>query len=600
MDPSSFHIVCAPAGTGLSAAVLKLKSALGSNVIDVDIEKELCKSREVKDAFQDAGISRPIDHEGAWPTMYDITWHLSRSRIKELWNNTVADSLHKFAPPNNEKAAIRLLSGNLVYYGGRRDEFYSVVTAAALLSNESVKPCSVLLLVDDIYDMYLRLTGVKQLYAHGDRVRKHIGRMRNEEKIPPNARLSQRLESYFYSEWELGVMTHLLAWRHLEIVIANNLALQLGAKFMVFGVKHPTATVANLIKNSTAVSVYFSHPVSRPRRTWRDTNQWPELVGQFNHLVKGLVRQPLVCIMPTAIDEYRIARPKKKKSYLPARSLSLDERWPISPFTDQSLLYSKPNSAKDMTHERLLSPKRWDAGRKKLVQGRGNAARGRSDPSTSILLRALERQIQFQISSRDHLLVASTDTLVVFRPFYEEGRFSGGVDAEIDHWGLLAKGEHHRKAIFIHLEEDVKVRACKEKDPAKINLEVKNTTKHIIGDRYGLEARKIDEAMDELESGGPAILDQGAIPPSQIENIRESFPHMQDEARKKVLRRIFTGVEDVLEAQVAILMVRGSVELKESYGIITNFLEAGTLPATNWQRVSDIFFSNLRQNAVRK
>lgn len=590
--PSGLHIICAPAGTDLRGAVERLKKVFTpAQIHHIDIDEELCNSRETKSALSEAGVSKPRDHSGSWPSMYHVTWNLSRSRITKLWQDAVRDSLHKLGDDNG----IKLLTGHLVYYGGRRDEFYSVVTAEPFSSPEVVKPSSVLLLIDDVYDMYLRLTEEKQLYAHADRVQNHLDRMRREEGIPTGKGLSKSLASYLCAEWELSVMTHLLAWRHLEIVTAENFALQAGARFLVFGVKQPAVSAATWLTQPSSASVYFSHPVSRPRRLWRTKKRWHPVVRQFNEVVRELAKKELVCIMPTAIDEYRISRPRRTRRDYLARSPSLDGRWPIS-FPGVPLLYCEPRRAIDMNHSDVLASKEWNPARRRLEKRSSPSMSNTDRTNMGILLRALERQIQFQISSRDHLLVSHTDALLVFRPFFLEGTWSSGVQAEINHWELLAKSDSGKKAIFVHFEEDIRVRARAERHPARVFLEVDGEISDLWFGEYGVARDKTPEVLRAVRTGGSAMLDSGPLPPPRMTKIRDDFPKIDLRARINVLRKELSGVSSAVTEQVAVVVVRGQSELRKSHGIIEKFLKTGTQPEKDWKHLSDIFFSGLNQN----
>lgn len=593
--PSGVHLVCAPAGTDLGYAVERLKDAFSSEDVDhTDIDEVLCSSPETADALTQAGESRPVHREGEWPTMYHVTWSLSRPKIAELWQHAVRESLHRLDRSNKP---IRLLSGHLVYYGGRRDEFYSVVTARPFLSLDSLRPSSIFLLIDDVYDMYLRLTENKQLYAHVDRVKQHLDRMRREESIPSTKQMPRELDSYFCTEWELGVMTHLLAWRHLEVVTAENLALQLGVKFLVFGVKHPVAGAANWFKNSAPVSVYFSHPVSRPRRIWREKRRWHPVVAQFNATVDELVSRRVVCVKPTSIDEYRISKPyngKKRGGDFIDRLPSLDNRWPVS-VAGAPLLYCKPRRARDMNHTDLLKAKNWDPGRRKLIEWKGAYRSVGNRKNISILLRALERQIQFQVSSRDHLLVSHTCALFVFRPFFLEGQWSSGVQAEINHWELLAKSDPTKKAIFMHFDEDLRVRARAEKEPARIHIEVEDAVVDILESDYHLARDKAKQILTVVRSGSSGMLDSGPLPLAEMTRIKDDFLKIKSRARESVLFEKLTGINRVVasKVRVMVLLVKGPASLQKEYGKIVHFLTTGEPPPVDWERMSKMFFSNL-------
>jgi len=71
-------------------------------------------------------------------------------------------------------------------------------------------------------------------------------------------------------------------------------------------------------------------------------------------------------------------------------------------------------------------------------------------------MRGLEASIQAEVPFREDLLISATQHLVIFRPLYETGLFSDGVQAEIRHWLDLQFADMvPRRAAFIHDVRDV-------------------------------------------------------------------------------------------------------------------------------------------------
>ncbi|MBE9594757.1 MAG: hypothetical protein IMF19_14905, partial [Proteobacteria bacterium] len=156
---------CAPAGTGLKGAVAKFKNAFGvNNVAHRDVEAILCGSLGAKKALSGLGYSEPSNHQD-WPGMKEITWHLPRDRVIELWTDALSEGVDQLRKSNG---ALKLLSCHLTLYCGRREEFYSPFNVNLFeekVEKETIfKPSHLLLLIDDIYDMYLRLTDKDQLF----------------------------------------------------------------------------------------------------------------------------------------------------------------------------------------------------------------------------------------------------------------------------------------------------------------------------------------------------------------------------------------------------------------------------------------------------
>lgn len=581
-----YVIVCAPAGTGLKGAVAKFKNAFGvNNVAHRDVEAILCSSTEAEDALSHVEIFKPSNHQD-WPKMKEITWHLPRDRVITLWHAALRNALNELQNSNaDSNEDVKLLSCHLTLYCGRRNEFYSPFNVNLFVEKEGEviisKPSHLLLLIDDIYDMYLRLTDKDQLFDTQERKDRYLERIWDEvedkkgpQNFPPN------LHSSLILEWKLCVLTNLLSWRHSEILMAENLARQLDAKFLLWGVKQPTKIAAAWLRKSYS-TLYFSHPISRPRRQKIEAGSWPPIVSQFNELQDKLFERNLVGVMPTAIDEYRIARNREEGTFLKRRFPVLGERWPLPAKNIDSLLYSTPKNSADMHHKDLLTNEDTDS---------ASEVADREDVSTQ--LRALESQIMFQIASRDHLLVSSTNGLLVFRPFYLKGGFSGGVKAEIEHWTILTRSEPNepnrraekrekeegigpnRQAAFIHFDDDFFSFldfAKREDSNVFLNQSVDAKIPRIMGVKFGLGEHIAPEVYKAIKSGNlTSALDKGIVP--DLSKIKRALPEIKKEAKITVLRENLTGTQ-ASSSKVGIWIVKDEKELGRYYEEIANFLK---------------------------
>jgi hypothetical protein len=106
-----------------------------------------------------------------------------------------------------------------------------------------------------------------QLFDTQDRIDRYLKRIWDEvedkegsQNFPPN------LHSSLIFEWKISVLSNLLSWRHSEILMAESLARQLDANFLLWGVKQPTKIAASWLGKLDSTLVYLSHPISRPRR----------------------------------------------------------------------------------------------------------------------------------------------------------------------------------------------------------------------------------------------------------------------------------------------------------------------------------------------
>jgi hypothetical protein len=223
-EKKRYIMVCAPSGTGLRSAIEKIKENL-TDVEVQDVEDTLCNSYKATVALEKVGVARPPGVSD-WPAMYDITWNLSRSQILELWKDAVLQALHRLASSDRN---VNILSCHLIYYGGRRDEFYTPINASCL-ENANIKPSHILLLIDDVYDMYLRLSSEKVLFDPKDRIPSLHGRIREEEGVEVEDLQPDQLVSLSLI-WQIRTLELLLSWRHLEMVLAEKLATHLQASF---------------------------------------------------------------------------------------------------------------------------------------------------------------------------------------------------------------------------------------------------------------------------------------------------------------------------------------------------------------------------------
>lgn len=415
-------LLCAPSGCGLGVATERLtrhlRSELNLAVAWADVESHLGEPvRQI--------VRRP------------------RPQAIEAWRQALREAIGELATSDAE---VQLLSCHLTLFNGARSEFYSAVTPS-IFSDGGFSPERLVILIDDIYDMYRRLAlddsdplraglfaaslGEADFLAGEAR---ELGFSRLEDLSPEQA-------GYLKTEYKVQVLTQLLAWRRAEMVQAELLASQLGAAFIPYGVKH---TIEGLVTASRFTcqdsrTVYISHPISRPRRETRLGADWPPVVGDCNRLPEMLTRLRCVPVMPTAIDEYRLEQPT---SGLFGRGPMLDRRWPKQA-TPTELIHCEEVSFSEEARALLLPE--------------GYETMGAEDRiALASLLRALEASIEAEVPFRDHLIVAHAPDLLVYRPLYGDGTFSSGVEYEIQHWSELADAEAlSRHIVFVHAAADV-------------------------------------------------------------------------------------------------------------------------------------------------
>ena len=556
--------MCAPAGTGLRDAVKRLVG-VAAPPVHADVDEILCQSRATEESLEKAGRARPPAGSKP-PSMYDLTWTLPRFKVAELWKDAASDALRTL---RGAATTTKILSCHLVYYCGRRTEFDSPVSEN-VLTNYDLEPRRVIVLIDDVFDMFLRLNGDQQLFDTSYQMESLSGRTREEENVGIEEFSPPEL-ARIVMEWQVGVMTQLLHWRELEILTAERLAFDFDAEFLVFGVKQFRETAARWIAGNTR-SVYLSHPIARPRRIFLSSRKWPDVVEQFNGLQEAFLGEGLACVMPTAIDEYRIERkrPARNVARPSFRRPRLTARWPLPVATDRTL-YVPPGQAADFHHRGLLSPKRWDFDEQRF---RGTHPSNVWYKLVDPLLSSFEHRIEWQVSSRDHLLVSWCDDILVFRPFFREGAWSDGVRAEIVHWMLHAREDQNRRMGLVHFQEDIDAMLAyinkRSELAAEMSAGVSNEVDRIISEDTGLAEDLAAKVVNFIEQGKPAgMLDQATVTPDAVQSIESNLAEFWETARANWLRRKLSGIDlgheptESFEARIGVWVVENAAGLEQ-------------------------------------
>ena len=314
------------------------------------------------------------------------------------WKQSLRQSLT--APTQLDKlgpGGLNVLTCHLDLYGGRRREFYSPIDVRALVEDGHTVS-HVLLLIDDIYDMYVQLSQPGLLYDERAGLPEYMRARQREGSIDLteiSADESKRLRGEWTLEYKANVLSVLLAWRRAEMLMAEAVAHQLDARYMVYAIKQSTAAVASWLLNASRGGVYISHPITRPRDSRRGSGKWPSdgVVEECNALQGALDKSGVTCVMPTGIDELRFVLVGERK--VPR----LDVRWPIaSPGGATSAthcMWPEHSDQPELAHI-LFSP--WSP---KTMIETGDPGAGR-----------LANQISTEVPFRDHHLVAADPGLL--------------------------------------------------------------------------------------------------------------------------------------------------------------------------------------------
>ncbi|MBN2209122.1 MAG: hypothetical protein JW759_07485 [Candidatus Coatesbacteria bacterium] len=313
------------------------------------------------------------------------------------------------------------LTLHAVYYHQKSREFVSPASMDVIRRTLKGRVKALMVLIDDIYDVYLRLTTEGQMYR----------RVLTECDGP--------IQALYETAFNL---ISLLQWREFEIAVSRIIARYLDVPMYVVAAKHPKSMIARLITAPIRKLklFYLSHPISAVREQSEDL--FPELIGELKRFSTLLIDDPhTVLFMPTTIDEYRIKK-KQPETYLP----ELTKRWPCPCPPDKMLCPCMPRDLKDVNP---LNPRNCLA---------EDPERPDITASISRLMAHLSEHIYRDITSRDFALVEqSKNGVVAYRPCFPS-KLAGGVRAELSHnktlFHELPQSEGARRALIVSFQED--------------------------------------------------------------------------------------------------------------------------------------------------
>ena len=281
-------LLCAASGTGLSTITTRLAKTLaeGESAIVRDLETKLCEDYE-----GDTGL---VLHPGQVPSMESVV-RRPRNELYDAWERHCESLMSEFAAES--KADLRVLSLHLTWYDSNTTEFYSPVKISCFNSSEC-RVDRVVILIDDIYDMYCRLRGTRDLYNDAIMRNKKvlIGNLRGIDLDRPPKDWEQEdidlTESRLACEALELALGHLMSWRRSEMIYAENLARALGADFTVLGTKHSLTSLRHLTRSLSTPKTYLSHRISEVRRMNKASSSLPEDRGCWSPVVGGSEQAP--------------------------------------------------------------------------------------------------------------------------------------------------------------------------------------------------------------------------------------------------------------------------------------------------------------------
>lgn len=311
--------------------------------------------------------------------------------LREIWNKTLDRLLRELRDEVPDDTGMVLLPIHLVWFHHRLRDYINVLHPGEITTRlEPYKVSSVLCLIDDIHDVYTRLTAPGRLYD--PRVR-----ALSEKQIGDGHVFRRHIQ--------------LLDWRRREIAEGEALANQLRCRFTLLAVKHQRSVAYRCTLGQP--QVYLPHPITELRRLERSENSenrelnalFRQSLWEFQQFVGA--RVPL--IQPTCIDEYR--------HVVTEAGIGLRPRF----------------YPRDRYADALAKPVAEPASEIFVPNGEG--------PRMAVarhMAEIAESYIEFQVTSRDLQLVTQADSLVLYRPAFN-GAISAGVWEEISYFDRITR-----------------------------------------------------------------------------------------------------------------------------------------------------------------
>lgn len=411
-----------------------------------------------------------------------ILAQLPQDRIRQVWQRAFRKAAAEVLREGPDLAIVMM---SLSYYRKETYEFYCPAVLKSMYEwvedlrekQNTLSTGPILTLIDDIYDLYYRLSRPGHVFD----IRQLV-----EDKLEANegsecARYGKAMALVVQS------LVRVLEWRESEIQAAAALGSVWEIPCLTLAIKHPVETVVRLLLGQASIDfglgrtfpVYLSHPITRPRKKNAETGVWPDFVSEFDEFIRSVRLDAvgdlhITPVMPTAIDEYRFLKDGDK--LLPR----LAPRWPLPQAVEKLSGGAQNSAAEELLYSAADDHESYDVYEDECLQAifdppldRTGAQLGLphcndrtkgmliGDAEISGMLRTLESLVTLQMANRDHFLVRQCPGLLLYRPLSdEEPKFSGGVRAEIrDRNQLRTCEEPHatygRPMVFIHAVADI-------------------------------------------------------------------------------------------------------------------------------------------------
>ena len=257
-----YTLICSASGTGLSDSIKKLvpEQRPNSNLRIEDVEARLCKNSPLWSLEAFGGV----DHKSR--SMAEVCSKLPRAVVSRYWRQALCDSLKALADPPDGPLA---LACHLTLFTPNRREYFVPGRPQDFLGaggGPAHEVARVVVLIDDIYDMYARLSGPCDVFNEKQQIQNYndyVKKLSGQSLLDPNSETPELLEF----DVRRQSLESLAAWRRSELVQAEALASALGnVPLTVLGVKHHMSVLESLILQPETRVAYLSHKITEARK----------------------------------------------------------------------------------------------------------------------------------------------------------------------------------------------------------------------------------------------------------------------------------------------------------------------------------------------
>jgi hypothetical protein len=580
-------VVNAPSGVALTATTDKIRAFLANPPTDykpaskatVDVEDV---ESELLDLFR---AHYPNEKPSAAGPMQDVLTRLPRDAITQYyWPRAAKSAFKKLLTGQSD---VRIVRCHLTYYREATREFYAagdvhraLAEAIAELKSASPEDASlaerwaearvalVLTFIDDVFDMFHRLSGEEQVFPLLSYIKDEYHRRKNEDRDIPSAPSDQYVLAF---EHVITILHRLLEWRSREMTSGDMLARRCDAEHFVLAIKHATETAVSLVRlgngDGSLMPVYLSHPISEPRRLQKKhpAKEWDKFVTEFQTFVEAAAEVQVdgkraIFFMPTAIDELRFADLAP-----PPNFPTLERRWPLIQHKHGLLYDTPPGQDYEAFESAVLLNEIFNplGGTYKITEGfidedePGKLADTYKevqlpDPSMNAvhgLVGGLQQQMKIQLAIRDHALVRQSGRLLLYRPFFAKGSLTGGVEAELNNWSVLLQtaSEFRRKAIDSSWRLGPAIVIHDASDVAKLNELLEKRMKTNLIKRLTLKLQHEPEKLGLFDfdrmSGPPEFwFDQALKPENELLGTGSTLTRTKKQSLKLIFQEALADV----------------------------------------------------------